>query len=149
VHEPTAVSVPQLGRFSEAGVAQLDRVDFAFQRFFPVFKEFHESGKTRCNIRKLPYIGLQYVRMIGQVIDYFRRCQAIVQDTMATKSFSHVNSLSAKVFKFSCWFAQKSTKIIVIQRLSSTRSRVLKIWPKHLKLFSELGLDPLTERDIC
>ena len=55
-----------------------DHIKLAFQLSFPKLQEFVQDRKAWGNVQILPDIGLQQGWMVGYMVDYFRRGQAVI-----------------------------------------------------------------------
>jgi len=57
-----------------------DGMELAVELVPPKVQEFVQGRKARCNIEVLPDKQLKQTRMVGQMIQDFRGCQAIFLD---------------------------------------------------------------------
>src|SRR6266436_773478 len=83
VQGEAGLGVTQLAGFYEGGARHLHRMQLALDIADPEFEEAAENRILRRQVHVLPDEALQQARMIRQVIEDFRRGQAIVDELQA------------------------------------------------------------------
>ena len=72
------VIMREFARADQFLMGNRDLIKFAFQMRFPETQEFLEHREARRQIELLPDVGLQQGRVIGHVVENFRRGETVI-----------------------------------------------------------------------
>jgi len=78
VQQKLGVNIPDSDGLDKITACNPDRMNWSVQIGLPEIQKTVQEGKVRRNVNFLPDKGLQKVRIVGQQIDNFGRCQFII-----------------------------------------------------------------------